>query len=205
MSIRRSLLRLLRIPREFKLKRRMANLSTSASSDINLFRIKGRLNKSRFTIGNTSMCSAFIVYDRDGASVEVGDRTFIGKSSLIAAERISIGDDVLISWDVTIVDHESHSVAWDLRANDVLNWKNGKKDWTHVRISPVTIGPKVWIGFGAKILRGVSIGEGSVVAAGAVVTRSVPEWTVVAGVPAKVIKELRPGTRPQMVLRNPNT
>lgn len=56
--------------------------------------------------------------------------------------------------------------------------------------SPVTIGENVWIGSNATILPGVMIGNNSVVAAGAVVTKDVPENTVVAGVPAKVIKEI---------------
>ena len=52
---------------------------------------------------------------------------------------------------------------------------------------PVTIGDDVWIGFGACVLPGVSVGRGSIVAAGAVVTKDVPDWTIVGGVPAKVI------------------
>ena len=56
---------------------------------------------------------------------------------------------------------------------------------------PIHIGERVWIGSGAVILAGVTIGEGAVVAAGAVVTKDVPAYTVVGGVPAKVIKKIR--------------
>ncbi|WP_235941340.1 DapH/DapD/GlmU-related protein [Paenibacillus puerhi] len=57
-------------------------------------------------------------------------------------------------------------------------------------MSPVTIGENVWIGSSATILPGVTIGDNSIVAAGAVVYRNVPEDSVVAGVPAKVVKML---------------
>lgn len=53
---------------------------------------------------------------------------------------------------------------------------------------PITVGNDVWIGRRAMVMPGVSIGNGSIVAAGAVVTRDVPEFSVVAGVPAKVVK-----------------
>ena len=163
MSLRKLLLQTAQIPRQFQLKRTMGQLSIPNSSQVNLLRVKGQLKASMLAIGSASICSAYIVYDKPGARVEIGDRTFIGTSSLIAADRISIGDDVLISWDVTIVDHESHNVDWDLRSKDVLNWHQGEKDWSHVRVSPISIGAKFWICFDAKVLGGVSIGEVTVV------------------------------------------
>jgi galactoside O-acetyltransferase len=70
---------------------------------------------------------------------------------------------------------------------------NGVKRWDFVSVRPVRIGDKVWIGFGASILKGVNVGEGSVVGAKAVVTRDVPPYTVVAGNPARVVRQLREG------------
>lgn len=101
-----------------------------------------------------------------------------------------MGDDVVISWGVTIVDHNSHSLSWPERANDVLDWGRGTKDWQNVKIAQVQIDNKVWIGFNAIILKGVAIGEGAIVAAGAVVTKDVPPYSVVAGNPARVIRTL---------------
>jgi galactoside O-acetyltransferase len=72
----------------------------------------------------------------------------------------------------------------------VRNWYAGVKDWSRVDIAPVEIGPRSWLGFNVGILRGVKIGEGAVVGAGSIVTRDVPPWCIVAGNPAKVIREI---------------
>lgn len=136
------------------------------------------------------MVSAGLYFDRPYASVKIGNRSFVGKSKIIAAQSVTIGDDVLISWGVTIVDHDSHSIQFSQRAGDVSDWMEDKKNWTWVDIEPVVIQDKVWIGFGAIILKGVTIGEGAVVAAGATVTKNVPAWTVVGGNPAKHIRNI---------------
>jgi len=119
----------------------------------------------------------------------VGVNTFIGGSTIVCAEHVEIGNDVLISWGCTIVDHNSHSIYWTERASDVKNWYNGNKDWRFVDISPVKIEDKAWIGLNAIILKGVTIGEGAVVGAGSVVTKDVLPYTIVAGNPAKQIRE----------------
>jgi acetyltransferase-like isoleucine patch superfamily enzyme len=141
-------------------------------------------------VGEQSLLSCRISFDRPGASVKIGSRTYIGDSQIVSAESIEIGDDILISWGVTIVDHDSHALAWDERANDVLDWGRGVKNWDHVVRRPVRIGDRAWIGFGASILKGVTIGENAVVAAGAVVTKDVPPFAIVAGNPARIVRML---------------
>lgn len=101
----------------------------------------------------------------------------------------------MIAWGCTVVDHNSHSLRWSERKDDVVNWLEGKKDWTHVKCASVTIGNKAWIGFNSTILKGVTVGEGAIVAASSVVTRDVPPFTIVAGNPAKVVRELRADER----------
>lgn len=145
-------------------------------------------------IGEGSMFQGSIAADRPQAEVRIGARTFIGGSMLVCAERITIGDDVLISWGCTILDHQSHALDWADRAGDVAGWIKGEKDWSNVRIRPVAIGDKVWIGFNAIVLPGITIGEGAVVGAGSVVTRDVAPWTVVAGNPARVVRTLDPSS-----------
>lgn len=144
----------------------------------------------RLTIGSNSIIKCKINFDASNGFISIGENTYIGKSHLISSRRISIGDDVIISWGVTIVDHDSHSVYWDYRKNDVREWKIGFKNWSNINIQPVNISNKVWIGFGVSILKGVNIGEGAVVAANSVVTKDVPPYSVVAGNPAKIIKQI---------------
>jgi acetyltransferase-like isoleucine patch superfamily enzyme len=145
----------------------------------------------KVSVGNNSIVEGLFIFDKNDAEISVGNRTFIGGGSkLIAAKKITVGDDVLISWNCTIVDHNSHSILFDERKNDVVNWGKGIKDWTNVKIQDVVIGDKCWIGFNVSILKGVRIGEGAVIAAGSVVTKDVEAYTIVGGNPAKFIKKI---------------
>lgn len=142
------------------------------------------------SVGQGSIVEATLVCEREGASIEIGERSFIGDSILDSACRICVGSDVLISWGCTVVDHDSHALSWRLRSTDVSDWYRGIKDWSHVPMAPVVIGDKAWLGFNVSLLKGVTIGEGAVVAACSVVTRDVPPYTLVAGNPARVIRRL---------------
>jgi acetyltransferase-like isoleucine patch superfamily enzyme len=142
-----------------------------------------------FSLGKQSIFEGLFIFDQNNANIIVGDRTFIGgETKIIAAKEVEIGNDVLISWGCTVVDHDSHSTNFENRKDDVINWRNSIKNWQYVNIKKVTIGNKVWIGFGVSILKGVTIGEGAVVAAGSVVTKDVEPYTIVGGNPAKFIK-----------------
>jgi acetyltransferase-like isoleucine patch superfamily enzyme len=138
---------------------------------------------------DNSIIEASLSFDRENAKISIGRRSFVN-GSIIAAGYVEIGDDVMISWGVTISDHNSHALAFSQRSQDVTDWRIGKKDWHNVKISPVKICDKAWIGFNSIILKGVTIGEGSIIGAGSVVTKNVPPWTIVAGNPARVIREI---------------
>ena len=88
------------------------------------------------------------------------------------------------------MDHDSHALVFSERKDDVQEWLRGKKDWSHVKMMPVIIKDKVWLGAKVIVLKGVTIGEGAVVGAGSVVVNDVPPWTLVAGNPARVIRAL---------------
>ena len=152
-----------------------------------------RLNHIRgnwLSIGEHSIVQANILFEETGGTMRIGNRTYIGKSDLICYRSVDIGNDVVMSWGITITDHDSHNVDWQHRKNDVMQWSKGRKDWTHVSYAPVVIADKVWIGFNASILKGVTIGEGAVVGACSVVTRDVAPFSVVAGNPARLIRNL---------------
>ena len=71
-----------------------------------------------------------------------------------------------------------------------MDWRRGEHDWSTTASAPVRIRRGAWIGARAIVLKGVTVGVGSVVGAGAVVTKDVPDWTIVAGNPARVIREI---------------
>jgi galactoside O-acetyltransferase len=127
----------------------------------------------------------------NGCSLSIGSRTHLGGGTLLAAASgIEIGDDVLIAFEVIIMDHNSHSLKFRERRHDVRDWLQGNKDWSTVATAPVKISNKAWVGMRAVVLKGVTIGEGAVVAAGSIVTSDVSPWTIVAGNPARVIRPL---------------
>lgn len=161
-------------------------------------------SKERVVFGRNSVLSCRIVLERDIGNVSVGNDSYIGGSQIICAHKIDIGSNVLVSWGCTIVDHDSHSLNWRDRAEDVRRWREGLltgglekasklKDWEVVEMAPIKIEDKVWLGMNVTVLKGVTIGEGSVVAAGSIVTKDVPPWSLVAGNPARIIKGLPRG------------
>lgn len=150
-------------------------------------------------IGKNCFINASFNFEDSNGYVTIGDRAYLGSNvEIISRNKIEIGNDVTVAWGVTIYDHDSHSKNWRLRAKMVevfysFYGKNNcyeKIDWTDVNSSPIIIKDKVWIGFDAIILKGVTIGEGAIVAARSVVTKNVEPYTIVGGNPAKKIKDI---------------
>jgi len=107
------------------------------------------------------------------SEIIIGNNTSIGdRTEIHAGKKVEIGDRCNISWDVCIMDRDYH-----------------KFNSPTEEIKPVKIGNDVWIGCNVLILKGVTIGDGAVIAAGSVVTKDVAPKTLVGGNPAKVIKE----------------
>lgn len=173
------------------LVRRRVDIQVHPSSRIRWWSLRGTRG-GHVRVGRDAIVNCRIAFDHAGGRVEIGDRCYVGASDLVCQSAITLEDDVIVSWGVTIVDHDSHALAWPQRQGDVADWMQGRKNWEHVTIRPVHIGRRAWIGFGASILKGVHIGEAAVVGAGSVVTRDVPAHSVVAGNPARVIRRLAP-------------
>lgn len=128
----------------------------------------------------------------NGGKISIGKWCYIGEGTRIWSQSsVSIGDYVLIAHLVDIHDTNSHPVDWRERRLDAeAIFTGGYRTPTQTVSAAVTIEDDAWIGFKATVLKGVRIGRGAIVSAGAVVTKDVAPWTVVGGNPAKVIMEL---------------
>lgn len=119
----------------------------------------------------------YILVSQAGARVTIGGQVGISRSSIIGCKQcITIGDGTLIGPFVQIIDHD-HGIA--------LGTPIGQQGDT---AATVTIGSDVWVGAGAKVLKGVTIHDGAVIGANAVVTHDIPANAIAVGIPAKVLK-----------------
>lgn len=143
--------------------------------------IENNLNdKDRINIGNNShIRGRLLIYGHDGR-ISIGDWCYIGiRSEIWSMNSITIGNRVLISHNVNIIDGTAHSLDANERH---LHFKNiiekghprTSAELPGVKSSPIIIEDDVWINFGVTILKGVKIGKGSIIAAGSIVTKDVP-------------------------------
>lgn len=127
--------------------------------------------------GHTEILEGVIIQSQ-GGHIKIGDHCSINPYTIIYGHgNTTIGNNVLIAGGCMIIPSNHAFDKMDVPINNQNNIKKG-----------ITIENNVWIGHGCSILDGVAIGEGSVIAAGSVVNKSVPPFSVVAGVPAVVIK-----------------
>ena len=131
-----------------------------------------------FSLGNYSVIESFACINNAVGDVIIGDHTRIGLHNTIIGP-VEIGNNVNLAQGITVT-----------ALNHNFSDTNKRIDEQGVSTNPVTIEDDVWVGANAVILPGVTIGEHCVVAAGAVVTKDVPPHSLVAGVPAKVIKNI---------------
>ncbi len=133
----------------------------------------------RFSLGNHSVIESFSCINNAVGDVIIGDYTRVGLHNTVIGP-VSIGSHVNLAQGITVT-------ALNHNFDDA-----GKRiDEQGISTQQVTIEDDVWIGANAVILPGVTVGRHSVVAAGAVVTKDVQPYTLVAGVPAKTIKSLK--------------
>ena len=121
-------------------------------------------------------------------SIAIGNGVYIGKEVLIECNA-EIGDGTLIANRVAMVgrhDHDFQTIGIPVRFSP---WIGSTKTANRFRHEKVIVENDVWIGFGATLLSGVRVGRGAIVAAGAVVSRDIPPYAIVAGNPARVIRQ----------------
>lgn len=153
-------------------------------------------------IGCSSLIAGSLICETPHASISIGNKSFIGGATqIISACSVEIGNNVLIAGQVLIQDHDSHSLDSAKRLDDIeyaLARHQGKpvmtKSWANVACNRIKIHDDSWIGVRSIILKGVTIGEKSIVGAGSVVTKDVPPNVIVAGNPARIVKSLNQGT-----------
>ena len=120
-----------------------------------------------------------------GPTLQIGDRTFIGhQSSFAIAQRVCVGSDCLIAGSTHIQDNDGHPLDPGRR--------KAKEPVPEDTIRPVTIGDNVWIGARSRIMKGGTIRDNAVIGACSVVTKDVAPGTIVAGNPAKFIRDVDP-------------
>lgn len=152
---------------------------------------------ARIRIGDDTHVAGELLVFRHGGDISVGAWCYIGEDArLWSAKSIRIGDRVLISHNVNIFDSLTHPLS---AANRHLHFRAiiemGHPEMVDLGEREIVIGDDVWIGVGAILLRGVRIGNGAIIGAGSVVTHDVAPFSIVAGNPARFIRELGPDER----------
>jgi acetyltransferase-like isoleucine patch superfamily enzyme len=141
--------------------------------------------------GSTTYLGTMFDVGREGR-VSIGDFSLIHGAWFICDSQIEIGDYALISWNVVFMDTYGVSLNPAERRNqlEAMSLKSERRMPRGAAARPICIGRNVWIGFDCVVLPGVAIGQGSIVGARSVVTEDVPPYTVVAGNPARIVRQL---------------
>ncbi|RZK18867.1 MAG: acyltransferase, partial [Flavobacterium sp.] len=156
-------------------------------------RIFNNLNdKSRIKIGENCLIYGDILIYGHGGNVEIGDLVFIGENSRVwSSLSIKVGNNVLISHNVNIHDNNSHPLDSNLRRvqAEIILTKGLPDSSFGTKEDKIVIEDDVWIGFNSSINKGVTVGKGSIVAAGSYVFKDVPPYSVVMGNPAQIVSK----------------
>lgn len=150
-------------------------------------------SRGRIIIGPNTIIRGQLLVFRHGGRIRIGEWCFVGHESYLwSAAAITVGNRCLISHNVNVHDTDGHSLDartrhQQFRAIATVGHPVNAPD---VGAAPIIIEDDAWLGYGSSLLKGVRVGEGAIVAAAAVVTRDVAPWTVVAGNPARIVREL---------------
>jgi acetyltransferase-like isoleucine patch superfamily enzyme len=142
--------------------------------------------KPGVTLGEDTSIKEYTVLNANQGRISLGERCWLGPHCLIYGNGdVTIGNDVLIAAHTTI-----NSISHVATRTDVPMSSQG------IYCDPVVIEDDVWIGLNCTILQGVTIGKGSIIGAGAVVTKDIPPYSIALGVPARVTGQRKPSEQP---------
>ena len=161
--------------------------NVSLSKDANI--VSPSINQ--ITIGNNCDLLCHLIV-RDQGLLTIGENTTIRSNSYIGCvKRITIGNNVIISNNVHIYDNNNHPTDPLKRLEMTRSgFYSSLWEWSLSDIAPINIEDNVWIGERSTILKGVTVGQGSIVGCDSVVTKDIPPFCIAAGNPAKVVKHL---------------
>ena len=155
--------------------------------------VNSRLEPYRIQLEGRVVCKGLLRIEEFGnGKIIVHPEVYIGDDCLLScADMIEIGSYTLIAHGVQIFDNDSHP----------LDWRGRQKDWhtimdglaiprEAIATSPIHIGQNVWIGLNSIILKGINIGDNSIIAAGSVITNDIPAGVIAGGNPARVIRKI---------------
>lgn len=161
-------------------------------------RIRNAFGQSeRIRVGSNSHIKGELFVFAHGGEIEIGEWCYVGEGARIwSAQKIVVGDRVLISHNVNMFDSLTHPLAASERHKQFRAIAtSGHPRKLDLGEKPISVHSDALIGANSIILRGITIGEGAIVGAGSVVTQDVPAYVIVAGNPARIVRELGPDER----------
>ena len=146
-------------------------------------------DKDDIVIGDHAMISGTLVSENHG-KITLGTYVYLRENSTIGSvNSITIGDYTSIAEYVVILDNNNHPInPIDRQLKSSSPKGSDYRKWRHSESAPIIIGKNVWIGSFARVCKGVTVGDNSIIAANSVVTKDVPPNAIVAGNPAKIVK-----------------
>jgi acetyltransferase-like isoleucine patch superfamily enzyme len=180
----------------FQIKRILGRPTCLLGESSTVSRLGRILNASQYSkninVGKNSRIEGELFVFSHGGAIHIGDWCFIGPGTRIwSAADITIKDRVLISHNVNIFDSLTHPVDPVLRHKQFVEIATrGHPRDIELGGRPIVIEDDAWIGAGAMIMRGIRIGARSIVGAGAIVTRDVPDDVIVVGNPAHIVRHI---------------
>jgi len=182
--------------------KRLTGKATCVLSDNAKLLLSARIHNIRnetqcIRIGSNSLIAGELLVFAHGGHISIGEWCYVGEGARIwSSSEIIIGNRVLISHNVNVFDSLTHPIsARERHLQFKAITQKGHPDKIDLGEQPVTISDDAWIGANTCVLRGTTIGKAAIIGAGSVVTRNIPPFTIAAGNPARVIRELSDNER----------